>query len=51
MVKNYLFFIPGLCSELNIKCIEKVSHTLWDPLEIIKANGGTPPLTYDMFVV
>ena len=40
-----------MCFDLEIEWIEKVSHTLWDPLEIIKANRGTPPLTYDMFVV
>jgi hypothetical protein len=26
-----------------------VGATLWDPLEIIEANGGTPPLTYAQF--
>ena len=40
-----------MCAELRIECIEKVSHTLWDPMEIIILNGGTPPLTYDQFVV
>ena len=41
----------GLLSASNIEYIEHVSHTLWDPMKIIEANGGIPPLTYDMFVV
>jgi len=28
---------------------EHIGATLWDPLEIIEANGGTPPLTYAQF--
>lgn len=39
------------CLELGMEVIEKVSHTLWDPFDIIDANGGQPPLTYEMFVV
>uniref|UniRef100_T1GZF7 Photolyase/cryptochrome alpha/beta domain-containing protein n=1 Tax=Megaselia scalaris TaxID=36166 RepID=T1GZF7_MEGSC len=35
---------------LNIPFVEKVSHTLWDPDEIITTNGGIPPLTYEMFL-
>ena len=47
-ISNYTL---GLCSTLGIECVEKVSHTLWDPVEIIQANGGTPPLAYDQFAV
>ncbi|XP_075231989.1 circadian regulator cryptochrome isoform X2 [Lycorma delicatula] len=42
--------IKKFCDEANIECIEKVSHTLWDPKEVIAANGGIPPLTYQMFL-
>ena len=31
---------------VQIEVIESIGGTLWDPLEIIEANGGTPPLTY-----
>jgi hypothetical protein len=34
---------------LKIGCFEHVGATLWDPLELIEANGGTPPLTYAHF--
>jgi cryptochrome len=36
---------------LGIKWTEEVSHTLWNPHEIIETNGGIPPLTYEMFMV
>ncbi|XP_076058298.1 circadian regulator cryptochrome isoform X2 [Oratosquilla oratoria] len=39
-----------LCEELGIEMVEHISHTLWDPFQIIHANGGTPPLTYEMFL-
>ncbi len=29
-----------LCNELGIEVFEKVSHTLWNPLDIISTNGG-----------
>lgn len=35
---------------LNIPFVEKISHTLWNPDEIIIINGGIPPLTYEMFL-
>ncbi|KAJ9600817.1 hypothetical protein L9F63_001029 [Diploptera punctata] len=41
--------VKDLCVELGIMCVEKVSHTLWDPKLVIKTNGGVPPLTYRMF--
>lgn len=40
-----------VCRELGIRCHEKISHTLWNPREIIEMNGGVPPLTYQMFLV
>ena len=40
-----------MCLELDIDVDEQVAHTLWDPMDIIASNGGTPPLTYEMFVV
>ncbi|KAI9563084.1 CRY-D [Daphnia sinensis] len=48
---NKLCFIQDyLCLELDIEVYEHVAHTLWDPMDIIASNGGTPPLTYEMFV-
>ena len=41
-VKNY-------CVTHRIKVSECIEQSLWDPLEIIEANGGTPPLTYSHF--
>lgn len=43
--------VRQLCAELGIEVVEKISHTLWDPFKIIDANGGQPPLTYEMFLV
>ncbi|EES04723.1 hypothetical protein BDA96_04G093500 [Sorghum bicolor] len=34
----------------GIEVFTPVSHTLFDPAEIIKKNGGRPPLTYQSFV-
>lgn len=42
--------IQNLCRMMDVKCVEKVSHTLWDPQQIIRTNGGIPPLTYQMFL-
>ncbi|KAF6198973.1 hypothetical protein GE061_006996 [Apolygus lucorum] len=42
--------VVEMCSELGIECVEKVSHTLWDPKLVIRTNGGIPPLTYQMFM-
>lgn len=43
--------VKKLCHELDIITIEKISHTLWDPKNVIDTNGGIPPLTYQMFLV
>jgi len=37
------------CQQNNVECIERVGHTLWNPHEVIKLNGGTPPVTFAMF--
>lgn len=42
--------IVNLCRMMDVKCVEKVSHTLWDPEQVIATNGGIPPLTYQMFL-
>ncbi|XP_050345943.1 cryptochrome-1 [Nymphalis io] len=42
--------VRNLCREIGISCHENVSHTLWDPDSVIQANGGIPPLTYQMFL-
>uniref|UniRef100_A0ACD5Z8S7 Uncharacterized protein n=1 Tax=Avena sativa TaxID=4498 RepID=A0ACD5Z8S7_AVESA len=34
----------------RIEVFSPVSHTLFDPAEIIEKNGGRPPLTYQSFV-
>lgn len=43
--------VKKLCHDLGITCIERISHTLWDPKKVIDTNGGIPPLTYQMFLV
>ncbi|XP_019156292.1 PREDICTED: (6-4)DNA photolyase isoform X2 [Ipomoea nil] len=42
-VKNY-------ASVAGIETFTPVSHTLFDPADIIHKNGGTPPLTYQSFL-
>lgn len=42
--------VKTLCQELGIEVVEKVSHTLWNPTDIIDANGGFAPLTYQMML-
>jgi hypothetical protein len=32
--------VAKMCSELDIMMVEKISHTLWNPAEVIKVNGG-----------
>lgn len=43
--------VERFCHQNGIKCVEKVSHTLWNPNEVISANGDIPPTTYQMFLV
>jgi len=42
--------IEKLAKKANVKVIQKVSHTLYNPENIIKANLGKPPLTYQKLV-
>eukprot|EP00088_Acartia_fossae_P070001 TRINITY_DN925_c0_g1_i7.p1 TRINITY_DN925_c0_g1~~TRINITY_DN925_c0_g1_i7.p1 ORF type:complete len:539 (+),score=169.43 TRINITY_DN925_c0_g1_i7:322-1938(+) len=41
--------VKNFCASHKIEVEETIGATLWDPLEIIEANGGTPPLTYTHF--
>ncbi|XP_035782382.1 cryptochrome-1 [Anopheles albimanus] len=42
--------VTRLCETMDVKCVENVSHTLWNPNEVIQTNGDIPPLTYQMFL-
>lgn len=42
-------FLKGICQENDIEVFDCVSHTLWKTEDILKANGGSPPVTYDIF--
>lgn len=41
--------VKEFCHANNIDFVEKLGHTLWDPHEVIKCNGGKPPLTFSEF--
>ena len=41
--------VKNFCGTHRITVSECIEQSLWDPLEIIAANGGTPPLTYSQF--
>ncbi|XP_022178571.1 cryptochrome-1 isoform X2 [Myzus persicae] len=41
--------VKTFCNENDVKYIEKVSHTLWNPKTIIEKNGGVPPFTFKQF--
>ncbi|XP_064627146.1 cryptochrome-1-like isoform X2 [Lineus longissimus] len=41
--------VKALCKQMNVEWVEKVSHTLWNPKDILSANRGSPPLTYESF--
>jgi len=41
--------VKNFCGAHKIEVVETIGATLWDPLEVIEANGGTPPLTYSQF--
>lgn len=43
--------VMTFCDENQVECIEKVSHTLWDPKVILAENGGVPPFTFKAFQV
>ncbi|WOL11929.1 (6-4)DNA photolyase [Canna indica] len=42
--------VEDFTSKLGIEVFTPVSHTLFDPVEVITKNGGRPPLTYKSFV-
>ncbi|KOB58217.1 Cryptochrome, partial [Operophtera brumata] len=42
--------VKTACRETGVTVREHVSHTLWEPDTVIRANGGIPPLTYQMFL-
>ncbi|XP_026324719.1 cryptochrome-1 [Hyposmocoma kahamanoa] len=42
--------VARACRDAGVECREHVSHTLWAPDAVIGANGGIPPLTYQMFL-
>jgi hypothetical protein len=35
-----------MLNNMGVEIIDRVSYTLYDPRDIIKANGGAPPLTF-----
>lgn len=41
--------VKQFCKKVNVTIIELVSHTLWNPMEVIHANCNEPPLNYEMF--
>ncbi|XP_037074076.1 cryptochrome-1-like [Pollicipes pollicipes] len=41
--------VRAWCQQHGVDVIERISHTLWDPAEVIAANDGQPPLTFAMF--
>lgn len=41
--------VRELCEESGITCKFFTSHTLYSPQDIISKNGGTPPLTLELF--
>ncbi|KAF4097140.1 cryptochrome circadian regulator 4 isoform X1 [Onychostoma macrolepis] len=42
--------IQALAQERGLQTYTHVSHTLYDLKRIVKANGGSPPLTYKKFL-
>ncbi|XP_014755728.1 (6-4)DNA photolyase isoform X2 [Brachypodium distachyon] len=42
--------VTDFAAALGIEVFTPVSHTLFDPAEIIEKNGGRPPLTYQSFL-
>ncbi|XP_033101802.1 cryptochrome-1-like [Anneissia japonica] len=41
--------IRTMATEANVEVISCISHTLYDPLEILTLNDNEPPLTYKRF--
>ncbi|KAK9923226.1 hypothetical protein M0R45_031655 [Rubus argutus] len=42
--------VKGFASTAGIEVFSPVSHTLFNPAEIIQKNGGRPPLSYQSFL-
>ncbi|KAI8905365.1 FAD binding domain of DNA photolyase-domain-containing protein [Powellomyces hirtus] len=42
--------VEEMAREKGIVCAGVVGHTIWDPREVAKVNGGRPPLTYAAFL-
>ncbi|CAI9114035.1 OLC1v1014654C1 [Oldenlandia corymbosa var. corymbosa] len=42
--------VKSYASTAGIEVFSPVSHTLFNPAEIIQKNGGRPPLTYQSFI-
>jgi len=34
----------------NVKIVKADGHSLWNPVEVVKANHGKPPITYNAFL-
>ncbi|GJP30067.1 hypothetical protein CLOM_g22285 [Closterium sp. NIES-68] len=41
--------IKAVMQEAGVEVVTPVSHTVFDPAEVIRMNGGKPPLTYQAF--
>ncbi|EPS64244.1 hypothetical protein M569_10537, partial [Genlisea aurea] len=42
--------VKKFCASTSVETFSPVSHTIYDPADIIRKNGGKPPLTYQSFV-
>lgn len=42
--------ITDLAKTHNVEVLTKLSHTLFDPAEVLKANKGATPMTYQKFL-
>lgn len=39
-----------MCRQRNVEVKSILGHTLYDPTEVIRANGGHPPIRYQSFL-
>ncbi|KAL0719411.1 hypothetical protein Bca4012_068735 [Brassica carinata] len=44
------FKVKEYASSIGVEVFSPVSHTLFNPTDIIRKNGGKPPLTYQSFL-
>jgi len=42
--------VKAWCASEGVECTELVGQTLYDPHEVLAANGGSPPVTFNMFM-